>query len=315
MPILNFGDSLYKITGNPENEKEIKFDIYRFYLDNFFQFIKDTYPKKTDLISHVWSNTQKIQRNKKLDLTYIYEKLCLAWNTEYLAKLNDNTEDINLLRLINQWKPVQVYYSVYSLSEAVLYAITNSKVGQHKSCLNRLSDFLTTKDIPPWSLSFIGYLGNKKVPRTIRPNNFPLGLIIPNTLQRQGIKPIESIACCLQAEHRNRIDEHIKNKNEKPKYLYEPGTTTLLHFLYRLRIKSNYKDAEIFMIEAPEYRIKEFSVNSTHLNDTTNLILEIILMRRIGKRIFFNFIDKFVKINNKADFLKNRHKLYEKYCL
>lgn len=311
----NWIKSFYKVTGYPEDPNEIRFDVYEYYLENWVSFIKQKYNEFDDFVKFVVNKTKRIQGKKDIDSRYLKRFLYIGWNTEFLLSYNDTNFDTEILRISNQWKPIQAYYSVYSLAEAAIYCL-DSKAESHSSCLKRISEYLVRKsnikDIKPWGLAFEGYKGNKRVSRTISPINFPPGLSIPNALKRKNVSPLESIACCLRAEHRNRIDEWERPKGAVYKYKYDPGLTTFLHFLYRLRIKSNYKDVELFMVNAPDNKIKSFSDNLSFLVKFTNGLLEMLIIRRYGKKGFIKLAGNFLEKNEDAH-IKERVKYYQNY--
>lgn len=312
MKIINWEEGLYKITGHPQSDDEFGFDVYQRYLNNLLKYVLTKYPTPNDLILAVKQNAQNLKQNNTLDLNYIQRMLIIAWNTEFLLFYNDKTKDTELLRVNNQWKPIQSYYSVYSLAEATLYCI-DKKVGNHTQCLKKISEIFSEnssfKKLTPWSFSFIGYKGNFKQKGTIRPVNFPDNITIPNSLKENELKPIESIACCLKAEHNNRIYEWKKPKNTNVfKYLHDPSYTTIFHFLYRLRIKSNYKNAELFMVEAPEIKIKSFSDCLSFVVYVTNLVLENIIISKIGMASFETIVNKFNNSNAPIFLRMNKYK-------
>jgi hypothetical protein len=308
MPIIGFDESLYRITGRPEDHNEVAFDVYQHYLENVKIFIKSTYPTFNDFVDHVLGRTTKLQIDKHLDLSYVRRMLFLGWNTEHLVRLNDSISNIEIIRINNSWKPIQVYYSVYSLAEAACYTITNNKAGAHKSCLERTSQYLISSKISPWNYAYSGCKGKSVSTRTIKEINIPCNTAVPNSLQRNNIKPIQAIALCLRAEHNNRIADHKKKKGEI-KYLYDPGNTTLLHFLYRLRIKSNYKDVEEFLADAPSEKIEGFSKNLTIINAYTNTLFELIIARKIGKIKLIQIMEEYKKMVM-STYLSKRINLY-----
>lgn len=314
MPFLNFGDSLYRITGRPEKDEEIKFHVYSNYLTQIVNYILREYEGAEGLYQRSLGVTNKIQGNgSHLDLNYIKRFLTIGWNTEYLLSYNDDTKNPDILRINNQWKPIQAYYSIYSIAESIVYAMSGAKTENHKSCLKKVSDLFAThgglKQLSPWCFSFSGYRGNKSDPSTISSLNFPSGLIIPNSLKTNDVSPVESIACCLHAEHVNRIDEWERPKGGGYKYLHNPGYTSVFHFLYRLRIKSNYKDGETFMVDAPDLKVKDFSTDLTKIVYFTNLMMETILMRKIGQKALLVLIQEFVRKNRNAQ-IAERARLY-----
>lgn len=168
----------------------------------------------------------------------------------------------------------------------------------------KISEFLVerklARNIRPWSFAFSGYRGNSSKKGTVCALNFPSEIVIPSALD-SNVEPEESIACCLRAEHHNRIDQWEKPKKSKEyKYMHNPGYTTLFHFIYRLRIRSNYKDVETFMADAPPENIRSFSTNLTAFTYLTNTLLELIIIKRIGLSKFIEISETFRKRNNKA---------------
>jgi hypothetical protein len=293
MPLINFDESLYWATDIPEKADEVAFDIYENYLESTINLIKIRY--RTKFITAMVTYTKDIKPNTSLSIDYIKRFLFLGWNTECLVKINDAIPDVDLLRVNNQWKPIQVYYSIYSLCEAAYYSLTTQKLESHSKCLKAMSEYLSKKPFQPWSYTFTGYLGNTKKPRTIKPNNFSDGIVIPNSLKRKDISDEEVLACCLQAEHRNRIEDYKRSKKGTLKYMYDPGNTSLLHFLYRLRIKSTYKNVGIFLARAPDRKISSFSKNLTSVCTYTNVLFEILIARRIGKKQMLEVMQEFAK--------------------
>lgn len=168
------------------------------------------------------------------------------------------------------------------------------------------------KKIFPWCYGYFGYKGNKNNPSTLNQINFYTNTRVANSLEENNTNPTEIIACCLKAEHLNRIQDVDlgKGKNKILRYKYNPNYTTIFHFLYRLRIKSNYKDVEIFLAEAPDNEIKSFSNCLREINDYTNILLEMMILKKIGKNNFIGIIDEYCKKNKNAECLQKRKNIY-----
>lgn len=300
----------YKEADIPIEESEITFDVYQRYLENYTKYIKKKFKSQTALANNVLIQTNKIQSNKNLNIEFIKKFLFIGWNTECLIRLNDEQSSIEIIRVNNQWKPIQAYYSIYSISEARLYALGRSG-GSHSSCLSNISSFFVQmKNLDPWSFSFTGFKGNSKIISNFAFINFPKDIIPAHPLSDIS-QPVESIACCIRAEHRKRIDEHKKGKRDRFKYLYDPGYTSFFHFLYRLRIKSNYKNAEIFLAEAPNEKIEAFSKNLSFICEQTNTVLETIILRKIGRNALIDLMDEFSSTNDLVDVITKRKNMFK----
>jgi len=285
----------YKNFGKPLTETEIKFDVYQCYLKLIREFIEQKHSDKKTFINFLWNNInfKELQNiNEKIIKRFLY----IGWNTEFLSSLNDE-RDIDFLKINNHWKPIQSYYAIYSVGEAISYLIDRSVKESHRGCLKKLNLFLVEKiKVEPWCFSYKGAKRNGFIPV-----NFPQNIKPINSLKRVNVEPINMIATCLRAEHGNIIGEFKPKKlnntdrklgnKKKLKIDHDPGYTTILDFLYRLRIKSNYKDVEIFITEAPNDFIKGFSDNLSFIVFYTLILFEILIIKRCG-------LDKFLEIAN-----------------
>jgi hypothetical protein len=237
--------------------------------------------------------------------------LSIAWSTELVATINDKQHPI-LLRVNNHWKPIQAYYAIYSLGEAVVYALENSSPESHAGCLTRLNNILVSSiKVLPWGLA---YSGTTRLGFSSHNFQVPTPTISP--LQRRSIDNSSMIATILKEEHRHRIEDweppRRQGKKLKLKKDYDPGYTTIFNFLYRLRIKSNYKESEVFVVDAPDEKIKSFNGNLSAIINNTAILLEIILIKRLGFEVFSSMADNFIKENMIDSPLKKRMILYKK---
>ena len=107
---------------------------------------------------------------------------------------------------------------------------------------------------------------------------------LPSNLQMNDVIPHEFIATCLRAEHKHRIDENFVKRKGKFKKYYNPGLTSLLHFFYRLRIKSNYRDIDLFITASRDDIIMEFADSLKEIVFWFLLLSEIYLIRRFKKQ-------------------------------
>lgn len=300
-------DFSYKTTGFPVRDEEIKFETYRFYLRCLVDFIDDTYGGFNNLSLAVLDYSKRFQRFKNFDKEWVERFLKIAWNTEYIANLNQQ-EDIELIRINNQWKPIQIYYAVYSAAEAFCYLLDGDKADSHRKCLTKVSSFLIKTKFVPWNFAYQGARG--KTCRDHTPINFPAGTVPLHNLARRSVNAADMIATCLKAEHYKRIDDEFRKQKGYYKYQFDPGYTTSLNFLYRLRIKSNYKEVDIFLAEAPDKMIVEFSDDLSKICFHTLLLLEVFIMAKVGPKEFLSMAEAFLKLNRRAENLTRRKKFY-----
>jgi len=291
----------------PPNDVEIKFETYRFYLESFCRQIEIEYPSWENFCEKALRQTQRLQGFIGFDESWIRRWMKIAWNTEYL--MEEMTEDFELIRFNNQWKSIQSYYSVYAACEAITYVLDGSYSGGHKKSIKKITEYLVRKSLCPWDKAYSGARGRSGKDHS--PVNFPGDIKLPHNLQRANVEPIEMIAKCLKVEHQHRIDELFEKEKGKYKYNFNPGLTGIIHFLYRLRVKSNYEEVEIFVSEAPEENIKGFSKSLERIVMFTLILLEIILIRKCKKRFVLGLVEEYLNINAKALELKKRKSFYK----
>jgi len=290
----------------PESETEIKFETYRFYLQSIREVINSQWNSWQDLAGEYLDKQRRLQGISSFDDKWVERWMKIGWNTEYL--LSVGSEDSELLRINNQWKPIQAYYAVYACSEAAAYVIDGNKADGHQKSLRKITDFFVKSGLSPWDKAFRGARGKSRSDHN--PINFPENLAIPHNLERVGVEPLQMVAKCLKAEHNHRIDELFEKKPGKYKYAYDPGYTGLFHFLYRLRIKSNYRDVEIFVAEAPEENLRSFSKSLDLICFCSLLMMEILILRKCRKKYLLELGEKYLKMNSNAERLSKRLDYY-----
>lgn len=318
---MDFFDNIYKDAGIPITKSEKAFDTYRFYLSCIVDDLEKNYSTLEDFAKHAWDECGLALSTYTLDNKILRRFLIIAWNTEYLSKSNISPE-IEIIKISNQWRPIQAYYSIYSAGEAVSYVLDGTLVESHSKCIAKLNSFFVDRvRMRPWCFCYSGSTRKGVVSK-----NLPSDVTPVNNLSRRSAHA-DIIATCVRAEHRNRIDEFeprklsiTQRKRGEKKLLkvdYNPGYTTLLNFLYRLRIKSNYKDAEIFISDSPDEYIKKFSENLASIVNATLLLFEIIIVRRWGKDNFIRLAESYLKSSrynkeNGGSPLERRLKIYDK---
>lgn len=290
----------------PANEPEIKFETYRYYLDCFRSYLQNLYGSWRDFGRVAIKHSNKIQGSVDFDKQWIERHLKIAWNTEYLTSVGFN--DYELLRINNQWLPIQCYYAVYGAAEALSYVLDGNKANSHQKALRKTTEFFIRSGLDPWNKAFKGAIGKKR--NEHEAVNFPSNIEIPHNLQRVGVVPLQMIAKCLKAEHANRVDDIWNKSTGIYKYKYNPGSTGLLHFLYKLRIKSNYKEVDCFVCDAPEENVRSFSQSVCFLCFWNLLYMEILLIRKCKKKFIIELGQNYLRTNPHANHLEERLAFY-----
>ena len=296
------------------------FSTYLNYLSAFRASLKQEYKTKKVLIEKCWENCNTLQGRKDFNTDFVKSRLFLAWNTETISHVITSIEDPGVLRINNHWKPVQAYYSIFNVAEAVtsLLVKRDAKTQQsHQLVLKEVSDFFSKKELIPWGLGVTGCLGKGKSSEVIN-INFPEDCEPAHNLSKSSPKPL--LLKCLQAEHKKRVDDKFqdlkKQKKKKQriyKYKVDPGHTSIFHFLYRLRIKSNYRHSELFLANLSDNDIIEYDDQYNHLVLYSLMALEIPIIKMMGKKAFLEISNNFKAKNNKNELLDERIDLYKKF--
>jgi hypothetical protein len=112
----------------------------------------------------------------------------------------------------------------------------------------------------------------------------------------------------VKKKYKNRKGENKKRLNEKEwgQISKSIGNTTILHLLYRKRIKSNYKNIDTFT--SGENQSKKIHESLIEIVNKLNFIHECYIYKTIGSKKFMEFYDEFMR-QGKIPFLEERIEL------
>ncbi|MBI3607040.1 MAG: hypothetical protein HY207_03630 [Nitrospirae bacterium] len=295
-----------------EVEARIKFTTYLGYLRFFSQHLYDEYGTEwKSFAERCIAKSASTALCPNVDRKWLERFLKISWNTEFL--LFSGPREPELMRINNQWVPIQAYYAVYAAAEAFAYVLDGKKADGHIKTLRKVTEFFSRFKLSPWDKAYAGPRGRDA--HSHQPLNFPPEVKpADSNLKRVGVRPLEMIATCLRAEHSNRIDEYKRKpgKGGPYRYEYDPGATGILHFLYRLRVKSNYKEVDIFVQENIDYSETQAFFDCLHeITVWTLTFLEIMIMRKVGKQMFLALGASYLELNSQAAALKDRLTFYQ----
>jgi hypothetical protein len=227
-------------------------------------------------------------RPASIDHDQVRRSLANAWGTELLLALSGRyAHDDEVLRLANNWAVVQAYYVVYHATQALAVAKGFPRPDSHPKTQNQYLSFWVRRpfDISPWTLG-ADASGWRNCPtgKTIDPTihvwtgcssstQLSLAAKAYRTTRDDAVaEAVERLREKKRAERRKawlteettRIDKGRKPRKEPtwPK----PHLTaaerqgadarvpphSLIHYLYRLRIKTNYVDSAMFTDGPPD---------------------------------------------------------------
>ena len=304
-----FTGSYYRITGVPRSRAEKTHHTYRNYLECFGKFLQDKYSNPSALFTQLNVRPATFEIDEKVVRRFLF----IAWNTEYLSSLNDS-QKVEILKTNNQWKPIQIYYAAYSLGEAVSLLIDGKNPESHNACIDKVNRlFVESLKIEPWCFA---YNGNRR--GGYKDVNLPAGTTPTSNLKQDISNRFGIIARCLRAEHDNQVDDFeprklslaqkLRGEKKKLQIDFDPSYTTLFDFLYRLRIKSNYKDAEIFLVDCPDESTQSISKNLSIIGYYTLMLMESYIIKKWDKEKFLKLAKEYLKTAG-ADESRLKHRV------
>ena len=290
--------------------EEATFRTYLNYLVAWARYIEEEYPEKIDLVKAVVNlrGFKRIKGNKNFDSEKLFKLLRNAWFTEIQLHLTGG--DAEFMRYSNHWAPVQAYYAVF-LELSALFVASNNVNGKrsHATILHTIGSWARDRNIfvRPWSLCIKGYSKNWKY------LNFPHqpAQISPLSSAHRGA-PLDFTAMLLRTTRERQLERkrtewlqsHPNRKRLSPgqrqKWGKDLAPTTLFDALYRLRIRSNYEDADAVLMGTEDfYDAEEFAKSLKQVVFNTLLSLELLIIRYIGMPTFESAMKSFSPRVNK----------------
>ena len=267
------------------------------------------------------------------DLSQTRTSLINAWGTELLLALGGQVAtDEELLRLMNNWAVVQAYYTSYHAIQALLVARGDARPESHPKTQGQFASLWAGRaiDLPPWTLGARdgGWcnLGSRQIDNSLNPwsscdsqSCWSLAAKALRTTREDAVRDRlrrarqrkESVnrkawddeeRARLGAGRRPRKEPNWSlprlNADEKSQVHRKVRAYTILDYLYRLRIKTNYQDAAMF-IEGPEDEITSRRVHEdlVAIAGCTLLAHELEIARIVGRDQMLRWADDWLGPN------------------
>lgn len=286
-----------------DDEFEKVFTTYSNYLANVSNLLAGTYGVGADLhgglvaAMRLLPQVQKIQRNKinKAEHSSIVSAMKLSWCHETQLRLRGK-HDPELLPDLLHGSASEAYYAAYHAARAVFTAGNFSAKDNHTSGLNTLSTLVTQRKLlpPPWSVHCT--MGPEKddfvcggVPAGAPPLLPVHNLAVPDPFTAwssldQALRTTRSkVLAERKAEWRTKNSKARVPRAEAQRMARELPATTIFNFLWRLRKRSDYRDADVFVkgIWTP-YQAREYHEALTTLIAGTVTVLNSITVAYVG---------------------------------
>jgi len=292
-------------------------------------------------------SSDALPRKVVTPVEYNQVRHCLhaAWGTEALLRMSERvvTEE-ELLRLSNNWSSIQAYYVLYHCTQALHVAKGNTRPSSHSSTQNIFYNLWGSRSIllEPWSLCY-GFNGHKNSPPEIQvdvkvnswtncvgENVWNLACKALMTTRRDTLskkkrelreeKKRDKRRVWERTEERRIKEGHSQRKRPNftlPNLTKEEKVTldsklrnfTLIDYLYRLRLKTNYEDSIMFT-DGPEDDYSSSNVRSSlcQIASGSLFLHELAVMSIVGRTKFINWAQQWIDRNlpRGADGLRKR---------
>ncbi|MBP6943705.1 MAG: hypothetical protein KBB79_02350 [Candidatus Omnitrophica bacterium] len=257
-----------------------------------------------------------------------------AWGTEFLiiSSMHFISED-ELIRISNNWNCIQTYYVFYHCTQALLVAKGQLRPDSHPKTQSAFCALWAERPIilPPWSLAFshkgpINISDEVKIDLDIH----PWATFSKEQAWSIAIKSLKTTRLDYLADRikDKREEKRRQNRNEwkkketirisngrkqrkNPKFPLPQLTEeeknkifdslrpyTLMDYLYRLRIKTNYEDSNMFT-EGPQDKESSRIVRGCfcRIASGTLFLHELMLCSLLGPDKFKKWAEEWVKAN------------------
>lgn len=284
-----------------------------------------------------------------IDQDRVKKFLNAAWGTEALLLMGKRfVNEEELLRLSNNWSIIQTYYILYHCTQALHVAKGQKCLTNHSSIQKTFHNLWASRSIVlgPWSLAY-SEAGPINVPdgvqlndnvhnwnscdgdnawniaikalRTTREREFPK----KEKQKREDKRHKKKVEWKTEEDQRIASGKHFRQKpafplprltkNEKTEVHAGLRPYTLIDYLYRLRIKTNYDDSSMFT-DGPDDNDSSWQVRD-HLCKIAGgslLLHELSVMKLIGRDKFLGWAKKWESENlpDSAGGIKSRLELF-----
>jgi len=296
-----------QLPSEEEIEQGIRFRTYLNYLDCISNHLGDIYSDPTRIVNPVIQSRafQSIQGGRCGNTERLAQLFRNAWFTEIQMSISAQYEEF--VSYSNHWIPVQAYYATYLALRAFFIASAQDVGREHSTNLKAIGEEIQQRPklFPyPWKVVCVGNPEDSSLEFRNLPNGVTISGISSLTASWR-VDPWDSYAKFLKTTRQRHLlkqceDWKLQNgrKRVSPKakkqFLDNLSPTTIFNCLYRLRLRSNYADADSFLLSVQgSTEGAAFHSSLRKIGWSSLLILELLTARYIGKREFDAIVESF----------------------
>jgi hypothetical protein len=247
------------------------------------------------------SRFESIRRSPACDDNALRQYLVNGWTTESLLIQNRNSFSGEALKNSLVWAFPQAYYSVYAITLAYFQTCGLTVGKTHASLIRKVGDEIHAGNYP-YQVSFLasGGIAGERTFLNCKHNKLPNTLFFDSSPDTVDTHIANSLNATRQSDLRDRLmDYKLKTLTGRPKTRFSKreyrsasknlGHTSFMSFLYRKRIKTNYRDIE--SIIAPELNADDIFSYIIQVVNCLHLIHEAYIAQALGFQAYKTLCD------------------------
>lgn len=292
-------------------KNEIRYQVYLNYLQSLNNFINESCGNYECFGNEIVNQRyfQRIQRNRNINEQDLVKLLRNAWFTE--IQLNLPGQHPELINYSNHWAPVQLYYSCFLLSRSFLLASGLNVDPKHTKTLSAIGSIINGRPAlfgEPISILCTGNPKNRSECYLNLSSNIDINRSISPLGSSEYTSFYDSYCMFLRTTRKRQLEKLYESwkKNYKKKriaprakreYINALHPTSIFDVLYRLRLRSNYSDADMYLLNIEnQLGANEYFESIRKICWHIFFVLELLVSKYIGKRKLRNIIDVFLSM-------------------
>ncbi|MBN1458255.1 MAG: hypothetical protein JXA57_01880 [Armatimonadetes bacterium] len=310
------GSLVVRLPSARDEDLITRFQTYKNYVLGIALFLRDTYGEDPNSRHRALLEEQRqlrgFQRIQGRSMGInddVRRFLNLSWASETQLALGDWAAEVFVLPYTNAWVPLHSYYAVYGSSQAWFAANGQPPTTDHTSALRTLATMVCERRLlpAPWCVACHGCPSLKKMFFSGLPDGVDTSSRV-NVLANPTVEDFWPLLMVLLGTTRDRqIDLRCREWKRREGKTRMPAAakqreseslvpTTIFDFLWRMRIRSNYREVESFMsLFVGDSSHADFYAGFRTLVDSTCLLLESLMIRRIGPSLYQTCAEDFLR--------------------
>ena len=291
-----------------EKNQSVRFRTYVNYFAALSQYLESTYASPGELVSRITENTtfEKIQGGKCANPSLLKKLLWNSWFTE--LQLHISAPPNELIPYNNHWAPVQLYYTLYLAIRAYFISSGQNVSNKHASTLTTINNEIHNRSYlfpDPWRIQCSGDFQKRSITYSNLPANIQIQSI-SSLSQSENVEFHDSFCMFLRTTRKRQIKNKIvqwKSDNnrkrikstERLQLTNNVSPTSIFDAIYRLRIRSNYQDADSILLTLDLPNIaKQYNYGLRSVSWYSLLALETIIAKYLGRKYYEQIVKEFI---------------------